>query len=106
VYKISAYKYIYENGKNKWEKEKEKEFSASWVGGISAQPSAGARAGGRRPSRPTRSRDGAADAVGAGPRAKERKGETASGGRGGAVRGGGEPVVGEPDGDSSPVVRF
>jgi hypothetical protein len=42
VHKISAYKYIYENGKNKWEKEKEKEFSASWAGGISAQPSAGA----------------------------------------------------------------
>jgi hypothetical protein len=24
VHKISAYKYIYENGKKKWEKEKEK----------------------------------------------------------------------------------
>jgi hypothetical protein len=33
VHKISVYKYIYENGKRKWKKEKEKEFSASWAGG-------------------------------------------------------------------------
>jgi hypothetical protein len=33
VHKISAYKYIYENGKKKWEKKKEKGFLASWAGG-------------------------------------------------------------------------
>jgi hypothetical protein len=33
VHKISAYKYICENGKKKWEKEKEKGFSSSWAGG-------------------------------------------------------------------------
>jgi hypothetical protein len=60
---------------------------------------------GRWPSRPTRSGDGTADAVGAGPCARERKGETTSGGRR-AVRGGGEPIAGDPDGGSSPVVRF
>jgi hypothetical protein len=33
VHKISAYKYIYENGEKKWEKKKKKEFPASWTGG-------------------------------------------------------------------------
>jgi hypothetical protein len=32
VHKISAYKYIYENGEKKTGKEKEKEFLASWAG--------------------------------------------------------------------------
>jgi hypothetical protein len=45
VHKIPAYKYIYENGKKKWEKKKEKGFLASWAeGGILAQPGASARA--------------------------------------------------------------
>ena len=34
VHKISAYKYIYENGEKKWEKKKKKEFPASWAGGF------------------------------------------------------------------------
>jgi hypothetical protein len=75
VHKISAYKYIYENGKRKWEKEKEKEFQANRVGGISAWSGAGAR---RRsqlgPDGPRGAGDGAADAVGTGPRARERGG--------------------------------
>jgi hypothetical protein len=33
VHEISAYNYIYENGKKKWEKKKEKGFLASWAGG-------------------------------------------------------------------------
>jgi hypothetical protein len=33
VHKISAHKYIYENGEKKWEKKKKKEFPASWAGG-------------------------------------------------------------------------
>jgi hypothetical protein len=47
VHKISVYKYIYENRKKKWKKEKEKEFSASWAGGDFGPESAGA---GRRPT--------------------------------------------------------
>jgi hypothetical protein len=106
VHKISAYKYIYENGKKKWEKEKEKEFSASWAGGdFGLAQRRRARARGRRPSRPTRSVYGAADAVGAGPHARERKGETTLGGEEAGPRWK-EPVAGDPDGGSSPVVRF
>jgi hypothetical protein len=44
VHKISAYNYICENGKKKWEKEKEKEFQVNRAGGISAWSGAGARA--------------------------------------------------------------
>jgi hypothetical protein len=43
--------HIYKNRKRKKEKEKERDFLASLAGGISAQPSAGAR-GGRRPTMP------------------------------------------------------
>jgi hypothetical protein len=44
VHQISAYKYIYENGKKKWEKEKEKGFQSNWAGGgILAQSGGGAR---------------------------------------------------------------
>jgi hypothetical protein len=106
VHKISAYKYIYENGKNKWEKEKEKEFSASWVGG-NFGPAERGRA---------RGAGGPAGLQGAGTarrtpwaraHAPERgKGRQHQGGGGGAVCGGGEPVAGEPDGGSSPVARF
>jgi hypothetical protein len=64
------YQYIYINGKKKWKKEKEKEFSASWAGGrISAQR---ARAGG--PAGPRRSKAARADAVGAGPHVSEGRG--------------------------------
>jgi hypothetical protein len=40
VHKISAYKYIYENG----EKKKKKEFPASWAGGDFGPARRGARA--------------------------------------------------------------
>jgi hypothetical protein len=33
VHKISAYKYIYENGEKKWKKKKRKDFPASLAGG-------------------------------------------------------------------------
>jgi hypothetical protein len=47
-------------GKRKWEKKKRKGFSASWAGGVLAQPSASARGRvGRRPTRPTSGGDGA-----------------------------------------------
>jgi hypothetical protein len=76
VHKISAYKYIYENRKKKWEKEKENEFQANWAGGDFGPVGRG-RAASRPngPRRPTRSGDGAADAVGAGPRAREGRGD-------------------------------
>jgi hypothetical protein len=34
VHKISAYKYIWENEKKKWEKKKKKDFLSLWAGGI------------------------------------------------------------------------
>jgi hypothetical protein len=71
VHKISIYKYIYEIRKKKWKKEKEREFSASWAGGMSAQR-ARARAG--SPAGPRRSGVARADAVGAGPRISVRRG--------------------------------
>jgi hypothetical protein len=52
VHKLSAYKYIYENGKKKSENKKEKGFLASWAGGgmilaqMGASTRAAARAGG------------------------------------------------------------
>jgi hypothetical protein len=52
VHKISIYKYIYENGKKKWKKEKEKEFLASWTGGILAQRARARARGGRLSTRP------------------------------------------------------
>jgi hypothetical protein len=46
VHKISAYKYIYENGKKKWGKKKRVFLLAGPERGVfSAQPSASARAG-------------------------------------------------------------
>jgi hypothetical protein len=73
-------------------KEKEKGVSiASWVGGgeFLAQSGAGARRRGQMGlDGPQGSGDGAADAVGAVPHARERRGEMASGGRRRAVHGG------------------
>ena len=76
VHKISAYKYIYENGKKKWEKKKEKGFLASWAGGDfgpAGRERARSRAG-RRPTRPTSGGDGGERRRGAGPHAREREG--------------------------------
>jgi hypothetical protein len=76
VHKISAYKYIYENGKKKWEKKKEKEFLASWAGGDfgpSGRERERSRAG-RQPTRPTSWGDGGERRRGVGPQAKEREG--------------------------------
>jgi hypothetical protein len=88
-------------------KEKEKEFQVNWAGGISAWLGAGARRRGQMgPYGPRGAGDGTADAVGAGPRSREGEERQRQGGRRRAVRGGGEPVAGEPDGGSSPVVRF
>jgi hypothetical protein len=91
VHKISVYKYIYENGKKKWKKEKEKEFSASWAGGDFGPASASARAGARAGG-PRRSGAARADAVGAGPCVSEKRGRndveraTEGGGRTGRAR--------------------
>jgi hypothetical protein len=76
VHKISAYKYIYENGKKKWEKKKEKGFLVSWAGGDfgpAGRERARSRAG-RRPTRPTSGGDGGERRCGAGPHAREREG--------------------------------
>jgi hypothetical protein len=43
---------------------------------------------------------------GHGPTRQRGKGKTASGEGGRSVHSGGEPVAGEPNGGSSPVVRF
>jgi hypothetical protein len=107
VHKISAYKYICENGKKKWKKEKEKEFQVNRAGGDFGLVSRGrvaSRPNG--PSRPTRSGGRHGGRRGRGPTRQRGRGETVSGGRRRAVRGGGEPIAGEPDGGSSPVVRF
>jgi hypothetical protein len=107
VHKISAYKYICENGKKKWEKKKENDFQVNRAGGDFGLVGHGRAASWPNgPIRPTRSggrRDGRR---GSGPTHQKGRGETASGGRRRAVRDGGEPVAGEPDGGSSPVVRF
>jgi hypothetical protein len=82
VHKISAYKYICENRKKKWEKEKEKEFQVNRAeGGISAWSGAGARRRGQMgPDGPRGAGDGTADAVGAGPRTREGEGRQRQGG--------------------------
>jgi hypothetical protein len=49
VHKISIYAFIYENRKNKWEKEKEKDFLANWARGDFG-PARGARAATRASS--------------------------------------------------------
>jgi hypothetical protein len=94
VHKISAYKYICENGKKKREKEKEKEFQVNRAGGVSAW--SGARCRGQMgPVGPRGAKDGVADTVGAGPRAREGGGRRRQGGgRRRAVRGGVELVAG------------
>ena len=81
VHKISASKYIYENGKKKREKKKKKGFPASWAGGDFGPPGASARArvgvlaaqlaqprgsdggGRRRGARPTRQGEGVVNGV-------------------------------------------
>jgi hypothetical protein len=83
VHKISAYKYICENGEKKWEKKKEKEFQVNRAGGdfgLVGRGRVASRPNG--PIRPTRSGDGAADAVGTGPRAREGEGRRRQGGGG------------------------
>jgi hypothetical protein len=59
-------------GKRNGKRKKEREFSASWAGGISAQR---ARAG--DPADPRRSGAARADVVGVGPRISERRGGNA-----------------------------
>jgi hypothetical protein len=57
VHKISAYNYIYENGKKKWEKKKRREFLLATSGGeILAHPGTSAR--GRWPIQPISEGDG------------------------------------------------
>jgi thymidylate synthase len=76
VHKISAYKYIYENGKKKWEKKKEKGFLASRAGGDfgpAGRERARSRAG-RWPTRPINVGDGRERRHGVDPHAREREG--------------------------------
>jgi hypothetical protein len=51
VHKILAYNYICGNGKNKWEKKKERDFLLAGPGGVFGPAE---RERGRRPSRPTK----------------------------------------------------
>jgi hypothetical protein len=67
VHKISVYKYIYENGKKKWEKKKEREFLLAGLGGGDFGPSGRER--GRRPTRPISGER----RRGAGPHVSERR---------------------------------
>jgi hypothetical protein len=103
MHKVSAYKYIYENGKKKWEKKKKRDFLLAGPGG-SAQPSASARVGAvGGPAGPRRSGAARADAVGEGPRVSERRG--VNGAERATEGGGGEPVgstAGDVRGGSPP----
>jgi hypothetical protein len=89
VHKISAYNYIYENGKKKWEKKKEREFLLAGPRGDFGPPGRErARARGRRPTRPISGEDDGERCRGAGPHVSEGRGLTARSGR---RRGGGRP---------------
>jgi hypothetical protein len=103
VHKISVYKYIYENGKRKWKKKKEKGFSASWAGGNFGPASAGA---GRRPSRPTVERRGVGGRHGRGPTRQREEGgnDVERAKEGGPNRSG--STAGEVRGGSPPGARF
>jgi hypothetical protein len=69
VHKISAYKYIYENGKKKWEKKKKWEFLLAGPGGDFGPPGRG-----RRPTWPNSGGDSGERCRGAGPHVSERGG--------------------------------
>jgi hypothetical protein len=85
VHKISIYVYIYENRKNKWKKEEEKEFHANWAGGGFWPSERGRARAGRWPSRPTEERNGASRRRGCGP-TRQREGGNGVRGRSAAVR--------------------
>ena len=73
VHKISAYNYICENGKRNGKRKKKRNSRLTGPGGILAWSGAGARDRGQLgPDGPRGAGDGAADAVGAGPCARER----------------------------------
>jgi hypothetical protein len=75
VHKISIYGFLYENRKRKRGKEKGKRILDSWARGDFGPAERGRTAPRQNgPRQPMRRGDGAADAVGAGPRARERRG--------------------------------
>jgi hypothetical protein len=85
VLKISAYKYICENGKKKWERKKEKEFQVNRAGGdfgLVGRRRGRAASRPNGPSRPTRSGGRRGRHHGHGPMLQKGRGETASGGGG------------------------
>jgi hypothetical protein len=90
VHKISAYKYTYENEKNKWEKEKKRNSRLTGPGG-NFGPVGRGRAASRPngPTQPTRSGGRRGRCRGRGSTRQRGKGETASGGKeeGGPRRG-------------------
>jgi hypothetical protein len=72
VHKISAYNYIYENRKKKWEKKKRREFLLAGPGGDFGPPGRKRAQGrGRWPSRPISEGDGGGRRRGAGPHVSE-----------------------------------
>jgi hypothetical protein len=76
VHKISAYKYIWENGKKKWEKKKKKDFLSLWAGGDFRPTWARALARARPAAQLAQlcGGDGGGRRGGAGPPARERGG--------------------------------
>jgi hypothetical protein len=108
VHKISVYKYIWKNGKKKWEKKKKKDFLSLWAGGVFGPPGRGrSRERGWRPSWPSCVGETAGDSVEA--RAHQPRREEGADGVG--DNGGGEGLDrGRPAvrirGGSPPPVRF
>jgi hypothetical protein len=106
VHKISAYKYIYENGKKKWEKKKERVFLLAGPRGGDFGPPGRARARDRRPSWPNSERDGGGTTPWRGPTRLRGEGfnGTEQRRREGSSTGARPPV--KSRGSSPPWVRF
>jgi hypothetical protein len=94
-------------GKEKGEKKKEKSSQLAGPGReISAQPSAGAAPRPNGPRRPTKRGDGAGGRRRRGPTRQREEGGNGVRGRRVVSPRRGEPVAGEPNGGSSPMVWF
>jgi hypothetical protein len=106
VHKISAYKYICENGKKKWERKKKRKSRLTGPGGFRPGRVRAHGVVAKWAHMAHEERGTARRTLGRRPTFQRGRGETTSGGRRRAVRGGGELVAGELDGGSSPVVRF
>ena len=93
-------------GKRNGKRKKKRNSKLTGSRGILARSGAGARRRGQMGPDGPRGAGTAWRTPWARAHAPDREGETTSRERRRAVRGGGEPVTGEPDDGSSPVVRF